>query len=105
MKTILLKDVEVDVAHEIRGAFTAALPLRKRLITILEDKIKAHYKAQFNRTNYEDANWGYAQADSMGYCRALEEMKSILEDNQQVKKKRGRGRPKTELTKPSPLDE
>lgn len=101
-----MNNVDVDEAREIKAAFIAAKPLRKQLINILDNKIKAHYKAQFNRTNYEDANWGFAQADSMGYCRALEEMKSILQDNQDVKRaKRGRGRPKTASLIPVPLDQ
>ena len=104
MKTVLLKGVEPEMEQELRGLFKSSRRLREHLQIILRKKIEDHYRAQFNRNNYESPHWAAAQADSMGYCRALEEVISILDEREDTTK-RGRGRPKNEEKVPKKLTE
>lgn len=104
MKSSWFKNVEEDVQDELRGAFVASHPVRKQLTKMLEEKISNHFLAQQNRNNYRDANWAYSQADAMGYCRALNEVISLISNNKdEIMETRGRGRPKKEESFPNPL--
>ena len=80
MKTAILKGVEKDMVAEIRAAFIAALPLRKQLIKILEDKIETWRKDAVGFERYNSPNWAYTQADMIGYERALRECISLLQE-------------------------
>lgn len=104
MKTIITKGLPKDEAGEIKSAFLSAVRLRRRLVTLLDDKIDSHFRAQFNRDNYESPSWSLQQADSMGYVRALQEVVSLLSsgDKYDIPKK-VRGRPRNEEKSPAPL--
>ena len=105
MKTSVLKGLERHEEAEMRGLFTQSYRLRKHFITnIFQPKIDEHFKAQFQRNNFEKASWDREQAWCMGYCQALTEVISILEGNEEVDlTKRKRGRPKREEQMPLPL--
>ena len=102
IKTRLLVGLDKDEKEEMRGMYLHSLRLRKRIASILEGKRQSHFKAQTNRDNYETANWAYAQADAMGYCRALQEVISLITDEQKDEEKK-RGRPPTESKHPTPI--
>tara|TARA_Y100000310_G_C20394159_1_gene674242 strand:- start:410 stop:727 length:318 start_codon:yes stop_codon:yes gene_type:complete len=104
MKTAILKGLEPDIKAEVRGLFKSSLTLRKQLVKVLETKVSEHFRAQYNRDNYDNANWAYAQADSMGYVRGLREVISLLsEDTDETMTKKPRGRPRKDAENPSPL--
>lgn len=104
MKTAITKGLEPAVVLEMRGMFTSSLRLRKHLQSLLQTKIDAHFKAQYARTEYDVANWAEKQADSMGYCRALAEVISLLDDGKEiVTPKKSVGRPKKAEKSPEPL--
>lgn len=104
MKTVILKGCEKELKDELRGIFKSSLPLRRRLTDLMNEKIESHFKAQYNRDGYESANWAYAQADSMGYCRALREVVSLLDESKADETwKKPQGRPTNESKSPSPL--
>ena len=104
MKSVIYSGLEPDYKQEIRGAFKASLPIRKRIQDILEDKVQQHFKAQYNRTDYESANWALRQSDSMGYIRALREVISLLDDKEkEVIQPALKGRPTIDSKTPKPL--
>lgn len=103
MKASILHGLNEADKTELRGMYLHSLRLRKRLVELMENKRQAHFKAQTNRDNYAEANWAYAQADAMGYCRGLQEAISLLDDRAPEEEKRGRGRPKKNEYAPDPL--
>ena len=104
MKTIITKGLEPEYVLEIKGAFKASLPVRKRLQDILESKVQEHFKAQYAKDNYDSPSWSQQQADSMGYVRALREVISLLDDKtKEVIAPAKVGRPRKDMLKPTPL--
>lgn len=69
-----------DYNEEIRGSFTAAVVMRKRLNALLQRKQVASVKASRLEGGYDNPNWALKQADARGYERALEEVISLLEE-------------------------
>ncbi len=82
MKSIITSGLEPDIAKEIRGDFKSALLLRRRLTTIINEKINSSRSNLRSKTNYADAAWPYLQADGLGYERAMEEIISLLDDTE-----------------------
>lgn len=80
MKSIITKGLEPDVAKEIRGDFKSSLLLRKRIITLLEEKIDNARKGLRQKENYSSPSWAFLQADGVGYERALYEVISLISD-------------------------
>lgn len=64
-----------DVTAEYQGSAT----LRKRLVQMLEKKQKTAYDKTLNADNYDSPNWGFLQADAVGYQRALREIIDLLD--------------------------
>lgn len=81
MKTLWVQGLEADIAKEIRGDFKSSHLVRKRLTTILEDKIATNRKASLDKDGYDVANWAMKQADRIGYERALEMVISLVSDS------------------------
>lgn len=81
MKTSWTKDLTDDVAQEVRGDFKSALIMRRRLIALLEDKIKAAHSHSLTKDGYETANWAFKQADNVGFERGIREVISLLIDD------------------------
>ena len=105
MKSSVLKGVPEDMHQEIRGEFIASRQLRLQLQKIIQSKIDEQFKAQYSRKGYEKASWAVFQADAMGYCRALTQIKALLDGKQEVEpEKRGKGRPKKSVQFPTPLN-
>jgi hypothetical protein len=64
----------------IRSDFKSSVYIRKRLETLLEEKIASAYAFTRKKENYALASWPYLQADSVGYERALLEVISLISD-------------------------
>lgn len=79
LKTSLTKGLEADVKLEIEGLFIQSLLLRKRLSTLIQEKIDSSNAERLSKNNYENSSWAYKQADAVGYERALTEVLSLLE--------------------------
>lgn len=64
------KSVEIEYA--------ASGLLRERLAALLRDKQKTAYEKSLKEGAYENPNWGFKQADSVGYQRAIDEIIDLL---------------------------
>lgn len=80
VKTSLFNNLDKDAKTHLKENFIIALPLRKRLGEVLQDKIDAKYKAMRNKENYEKPSWALEQADGIGYVRALTDYKRLLNE-------------------------
>lgn len=78
MKTALIKGLEKDAADVVKEEFARALPLRERLIQVLDEKRDARHRASLMKSNYENSAWAFSQADDIGYMRALNEIIELL---------------------------
>lgn len=79
MKTVLTKGLNAEQKEEIKRDFLASSQLRERYKQLLKEKSELAQKASITKDNYLSPNWGYLQADAVGYQRALEEVISLLE--------------------------
>lgn len=64
---------------DIRALYAESFILRKRLLTILQDKFDIKVKAAMNSDNFDSPSWAYVQAESIGYAKALKEIMTILD--------------------------
>jgi hypothetical protein len=64
----------------IRSDFKGSIYIRKRLESILRDKIVSASTFTRKKENYALASWPYLQADAVGYERALLEVISLISD-------------------------
>lgn len=79
MKTAWITgDLEDDEKKAIRLSFQASGVTRRRLVKILQAKIKGGFI--LTKDAYDTPNWEYKQADSVGYRRAMEEVISLLDE-------------------------
>lgn len=78
MKVSLLKGLTDQQVDEMRQDFASAANLRQHLINVLKDKIETNNKLTRSKSAYEIANWGFLQADGVGYERGLLEVISLL---------------------------
>lgn len=78
MKTLWTKGLETDSAAEMKLNFNSSALLRKRLAVLLEEMSEVKRKACLKENAYENANWGYMQADAVGYQRAIQDIVNIL---------------------------
>lgn len=62
---------------DIRASFAGSLVMRKRLQEMLNEKLVSSYSTK--EEDYNNPNWAYKQADSVGYRKALKEILSLLE--------------------------
>lgn len=79
MKTAWSKGLEEDAAKEIKLHFNGSVQLRKRLTTMLNEKIDSKLRESMNISDYDNNNWAFKQADAQGYRRALSEIISLIE--------------------------
>jgi hypothetical protein len=52
--------------------------IRERLISILDQRMRASVNDQHSSKNYDSPNWAYKQADAVGYQRAMKEVINLL---------------------------
>lgn len=81
MKISWTKGVDKELTVDIKQNYKESLVLRRRLVVMLEDKCSASTKASRAKDGYDSANWAYLQADARGYERALQEVISLISDN------------------------
>lgn len=79
MKTAWTKGLETDSKAEMKLHFNGGVQLRKRLGTILNEKIDAKNREAMKDDAYENSSWAFKQADSQGYKRAMSEILSLIE--------------------------
>ena len=82
MKKNLSKGLEKDAIPALIGEFIEHSVLRKQLVKALNDKIDSEYRSMRNKEVYDKSNWAYKQSDSLGYCRGLSELISLLTEKE-----------------------
>lgn len=84
MKTSWTALLDAQMAADIKSNFKASLLTRKRLATLLRDKVESADKQARSKLTYDNPNWSLLQADERGYQRALYEVIDlILEDSKE----------------------
>lgn len=79
MKTIWLDGLSDEKKVEMRRDFVGSSLLREHLSKILENKVENARSRARAACTYENPNWAYLQADTIGYERALYEVISLIE--------------------------
>lgn len=73
-----LKDpAEIQEFQRMLNSNKNSAVLKRLYDIIVEDKTNAN-RAQLKSSNYDSPSWGYAQADSIGYQRALQNIELLL---------------------------
>lgn len=80
MKTSWTKGLSEEKALLTKRTFEESIALRKRLKEMLEEKIVSSRNEAMSKDLYDNVNWVYRQADSVGYQRAITEIISIISD-------------------------
>lgn len=78
MKTTITKGLTEEETKEISMEFISSVYLRKRLISVLEDRISSARQVTISSSSYDSPSWAYSQADNNGYERGLREVISLL---------------------------
>ena len=65
-------------ADELVKLLGEASRVRERLTSILDQRIEGSVSEQLKKSAYDCPNWAYAQADAIGYQRALREVIELL---------------------------
>ena len=78
MKTSITKGLNKQDAEIVTRQFDESISLRRQFVRVLEEKIRTNESEILSKNLYENPNWAYRQADSVGYRRALDEIISIL---------------------------
>lgn len=78
MKASWTKGLDVDEGKEVVLSFKGSRVLRERLKVLIENKINTADKASLNKEGYDCPNWGFKQADTIGYKRCAEDIISLL---------------------------
>lgn len=80
MKNILIQGLEQQLVKDITQNYKESAVLRRRLVSVLTDKIEDQHKAACSQSLYDSPNWMLHQADKMGYERCLREIITLLRD-------------------------
>jgi hypothetical protein len=78
MKQSWTQGLDETLVNDVRGDFKSSLITRKRLATLLEDKIRSADKTAMNKEGYDVSNWSLKQADLIGFKRALTEVIDLI---------------------------
>ena len=82
MKSSWTKGLEKDEGNEVVISFKGSRVLRDRLKVLIEGKVKSSETASISKEGYGCPNWGFKQADAIGYKRCAKEIILLLfEDN------------------------
>ncbi|AXH71949.1 MAG: putative hypothetical protein [Podoviridae sp. ctbj_2] len=66
-----------EIIQEYHGSAT----VRRRLVEMLKEKKDAAQEKSLKENAYGSPNWGFLQADSVGYQRAITEIIDLIEDS------------------------
>jgi hypothetical protein len=80
MKTAWTKGLNPERSLEVHREFKEALLFKKRLLELLEEKLKTKQTETLSKDLYKDSSWAYFQADGIGYQRGISEIISLLSD-------------------------
>jgi len=80
MKQNWIKGQTPEIAAIIKSDYASSIGARKRLEELLLDKIRISTTVKRKKEGYDSPNWAYAQADVIGYERALQEVISLISD-------------------------
>jgi hypothetical protein len=78
MKASWLQGLDEQLAKDVSGDFKSSLVTRKRLATLLEEKVKEKENSSLSAEEYNVANWAYKQADQVGYKRAIRDVLNLI---------------------------
>lgn len=78
MKTSITAGLSAVDAKLVKEEYLGSPMLRKQLVELLKDKQAKAYTERLSKSNYESPNWGFIQADGVGYERAINELISLL---------------------------
>lgn len=78
MKQSWTKGITKENAVELRQNFKEALVMRRRLVSLLKDKVETSDANSRSKLLYDNPNWALLQADQRGYERALEEVIELI---------------------------
>jgi hypothetical protein len=79
MKTSWTKGLSAQEILDIESAYKASTLIRKRLVDILKEKSEGNKRNARGKVGYDNPNWAYLQADSVGYERALHDLIDLLQ--------------------------
>lgn len=82
MKSTWLKGLEAGRETELRGDFISSKFVRQRLQAMIDEKIETARASVRKKENYELPNFTALVADSIGYERALMEIRSLLDSDE-----------------------
>jgi hypothetical protein len=86
MKTAWTKGIkDKEWLNEIKSAFLSSTVVRKRLETLLMEKMEKKVNECMAADGYENPNWAYLMADAQGYNRAMKEIISLIVENKSHK--------------------
>jgi hypothetical protein len=80
MKQSWISGLPEEKAKEVKQDYISSYGMRKRLIELLDDKLRASNSFSRSKDNYEKAGWPYLQADAVGYERAILDVISLISD-------------------------
>lgn len=78
MKTSLISGLNDLQRSEIISEYQGSQLLRRRLTELLEARQKKCLDKRRKEDAYDSPNWGFLQADSIGYERALNEVIQLI---------------------------
>lgn len=81
MKLSLLKGLDEKELKEIKGLWKEAHRIRSLLASRLKEKQVETQEFRLSKRSFEHGAWAYEQAETNGYERAIMELISLLEDN------------------------
>lgn len=85
MKTSWLNGLDKQKQQDLRASIAGSYLVRERLVELLHDKISGNSKLSRSKLTYENPNWAYLQADSVGYERAMYEIIDLIESLEKEK--------------------
>ena len=70
----LTEEAAEVIIHQLVGSDI----LVKRLVHILDRRVNSSIQGQYSADLYKDGSWAYAQAERIGYQKAMNEIKHLL---------------------------
>ncbi len=78
MKVNWIAGLDAVRKDDVRQSFKASLVMRKRLLELLEKKMRESWASSMAQDGYDTPNWALKQADARGYERAMKEIMSLV---------------------------